>query len=126
MADHPGRGEDDGWALEAGAQVGAAKKKGDWEAKSYFLRRGTYSVDPNLVDADIFDGRTNMQGGVLTATYDLSDAISVTLTGALGGRIDDSIGTDGYAMGTPGTGQDLGLAAIQQYKLFQADLNWKF
>ena len=126
LADHPGRGADDGWALEAGLQVGAAKKKGEWEAKSYWLRRGTYSLDPNLVDADIFDGRTNMQGEVLTMTYDFSDAISATVTGAIGGRIDDSVGTDGYAMGTPGTGEDLGLAAIQQYKLVQADLNWKF
>ncbi len=126
QAQNQNRDLGDNLAWVAGVQIGQIKHKGDWLLRGDFRQVGLGSIDPNLNDADIFDGRTNMQGEVLTMTYDFSDAISATVTGAIGGRIDDSVGTDGYAMGTPGTGEDLGLAAIQQYKLVQADLNWKF
>ncbi len=44
-----------------------------------------------------------MQGIVLSATYDFTDAISGTVRVADANRIDHSVGTDGLQMGTPGT-----------------------
>jgi len=126
LAMHPGRGGADGYAYQAGLQVGNARKKGDWQSKAYWQRVGTYAIDPNLTDADIFDGRTNMQGVVLNATYQLTDSLAITAQGAIASRIDGSMGTDGLQMGTPGTGQDLNLGTIGNYKLGQIDLLWKF
>jgi len=126
LAMHHGRGDSDGYAYQVGIQVNKAKKKGDWESTAFWQRTGTYAVDPNLNDADIFDGRTNMQGFVIGGTYNFTDAISGTLRYANANRIDNSVGTDGIQMGTPGTAQDLSLAAIDHYQLVQADLNWKF
>lgn len=134
LAGHPGRGGDDGYAWQAGVQVNNAKKKGDWQTRLYWQRTGTYALDPNLVDADIFDGRTNMQGAVINATYNFTDAISATVQYANAGRIDDSPVTAatptgsavGTPMGTPGTGQDLNINSISRYQLVQFDLNWKF
>ncbi len=50
LATHAGRGSDDGYAYQAGVQVGSAKKKGQWETSVWWQRTGTYAVDPNLVD----------------------------------------------------------------------------
>ncbi|HEY8966299.1 MAG TPA: putative porin [Candidatus Methylacidiphilales bacterium] len=126
LAAHPGSGWKDGYAYRAGVQVNEAKKKGQWQTQAYWQHTGTYAVDPNLVDADIFDGRTNMEGIVLNVTYNFTDAVSMRLQYANANRIDHAQGLDGLAMGTPGTGQDLNLTAIDHYQLLQADLNWKF
>ena len=125
-AGHGGTGWKDGYAYRAGVQINEAKKKGQWQSQVYWQHTGAFAVDPNLVDADIFDGRTNMQGIVINAVYDFTDAVSIKLQYANANRIDDQTGLDGLAMGTPGTGQDLNLTAIDHYQLLQADLNWKF
>jgi hypothetical protein len=74
---------------------------------------------PNLIDDDIFDARLNMQGVAVRAGYMLSDAVSVNLTYARGWRVDDNLGTGG-------NGGSIGINPLDNYQLFQADLNLKF
>jgi hypothetical protein len=117
-AGHPGSG-DQRYAFQIGAGVGQLKKKHDWEIDAWWQHTEQYALDPNLIDDDLFDARTNMQGVVARAGYMLSDAVSVNLTYAYGWRIDDSLGTGG-------NGGAIGINPLDNYQLFQADLNLKF
>jgi hypothetical protein len=75
-------------------------------------------VDPNLVDSDIFDSRINMQGVGVKAGYALADAIIFNLTWAYGWRANGNFGTGGIG--------DIGINPLDQYQIFQADMNVKF
>jgi len=117
-AGHPGFG-DQRYAFQAGAGVGQLKKKHDWQIDAYYQLSEQYSLDPNLVDDDIFDSRQNMNGVVVKAGYALSDAVSVNITYNYGWRYND-------ALGTGGTPIAIGINPLDQYQLFFADLNIKF
>ncbi len=106
-------------AFEAGFQAGELKKKGDWLAKAYWLDREYYSLDPNLVDSDIFDGRTNLEGYVIQGNYNLTDDLTFTLQYGEAGRADKDLST-------PGIEQDLNVGTIAHYRIVQGDLMWKF
>src|SRR5207302_205220 len=60
-AGHPGFG-DQRYAYQAGGGVGQLKAKHDWQIDVWYQHAEQYSLDPNLIDDDIFDGRLNMQG----------------------------------------------------------------
>ena len=77
-----------------------------------------FAVDPNLVDSDIFDSRTNMRGVVVSGNYLLSDAVTLTLTYANGEGIKQSTVT-------AGTG-DIALATLKNFNLLQCDVVAKF
>lgn len=115
---HPGFG-DQRYAFQAGAGVGQLKKKHDWQIDAYYQLSEQYSLDPNLVDDDIFDGRLNMEGVVVKAGYALSDAVSVNFTYHYAWRYNDNLGTGGTPIA-------IGINPIDQYQLFFADLNIKF
>jgi Putative porin len=117
-AGHPGFG-DQRYAFQAGAGVGQLKKKHDWQIDAYYQLSEQYSLDPNLVDDDIFDSRQNMNGVVVKAGYALSDAVSLNITYNYGWRYND-------ALGTGGTPIAIGINPLDQYQLFFADLNIKF
>jgi Putative porin len=117
-AGHPGFG-DQRYAFQAGAGVGQLKKKHDWQVDVYYQLSEQYSLDPNLVDDDIFDSRQNMNGVVVKAGYALSDAVSFNITYNYGWRYND-------ALGTGGTPIAIGINPLDQYQLFFADLNIKF
>ena len=114
---HPNRG-DQRYAYQVGIGVGQLKVKRDWQINVYWQHTEQYSLDPNLVDSDIFDSRVNMQGIIVQAGYALSDAVVFNITYARGWRSAD-------ALGTGGTG-DIGVNPLDKYQLFQADLNVKF
>ncbi len=116
---HPGFG-DQRYAFQAGAGVGQLKKKHDWQIDAYYQLSEQYSLDPNLVDDDIFDGRQNMEGVVVKAGYALSDAVSVNFTYHYGWRYNDDLGTGGTPIAITG------ISVLDQYQLFFADLNIKF
>ncbi len=106
-------------AYEAGFQAGELKKKGDWLAKVYWLDREYYSLDPNLTDSDVFDGRLNLAGVVVQANYNLTDDLTFTLTYGEAGRADSQLAT-------PGIGQNLNIDPVDHYRIVQGDLLWKF
>ncbi|HTJ79409.1 MAG TPA: putative porin [Rariglobus sp.] len=105
-------------AYQIGFGIGKAKAPGTWEAKAFWQSVDAFALDSNLVDSDLFDGRTNMEGFVLQGVYALSDGVSVKFTYANGDRKNDNLAT--YGAG------DIATANLTHFQLFQADLNVKF
>ena len=116
-AGHPGS-DGQRYAYMAGLGVGQTKAKGDWEIRAWWQHTEQFSLDPNLVDSDIFDSRVNMQGVAVKAGYALADAIIFNLTWAYGWRTNGNFGTGGVG--------DIGINPLDEYQIFQADLNVKF
>jgi hypothetical protein len=114
-----GKGFLDQAAYQVGVEAGQLKKKGDWDGKLYWQSTGYYAVDPNLVDADIFNAATNLQGAVISVAHNWTDGLSSTLRYAYAMPVNGK-------MATPNVNQDLTLGDIRQYNLFQADVMWKF
>jgi len=110
-----------GKAFQLGGAIGQAKKKGDFELRGWYQHSEQYALDQNIIDDDIFDGRLNMQGFYLQATYMLSDAAAFILQYGHGSRIDTNLGTAGFgALGTPAG------FPLQSTNLLYVDLNLKF
>jgi hypothetical protein len=123
FAAHPGH--NDGIAWQAGLRAGQIKKKGDWTLAGYYQYSGAYSLDPNLIDNDIFDARLNMKGIVFQAGYALTDAVTLNLQYNYGQRIDQALGTGG-AGGTLGSSASAAAPLLRNYELLQLDINLKF
>jgi Putative porin len=116
-AGHPGTG-DQRYAYQIGLGIGQLKAKHDWEIRAWWQHTDQYSLDPNLVDSDIFDSRVNMEGVAVKAGYALADAIVFNLTWAYGWRSNSLFGTGGVG--------DIPINPLDEYQIFQADLNMKF
>jgi hypothetical protein len=116
-AGHPGGGGQR-YAYQIGLGVGQLKAKGEWEVRAWWQHTEQFSLDPNLVDSDIFDSRVNMQGVAVKAGYALTDAIVFNLTWAYGWRSNGNYGTGGEG--------DIGINPVDQYQILQADMNMKF
>jgi hypothetical protein len=106
------------YAWQLGYQYGKAKLKGEWDARLYYQETGLFAVDPNLVDSDLFDSRTNMKGLIFTTNYMFSDAITLSLTYASGSAKDKTAVSAGSG--------DIGIATLKKFNLFQVDLLAKF
>src|SRR5438132_2315362 len=117
-AGHPGFG-DQRYAYQAGLGVGQLKQKHDWQIDVWYQHAEQYSLDPNLIDDDIFDGRLNMHGVAAKAGYALIDAVIFSVTWNYGWRINDNLGTGGTPIA-------IGINPLDQYQFFVADLNIKF
>jgi hypothetical protein len=116
-AGHPGS-DGQRYAWEIGFGVGQLKAKSDWELRAWWQHTEQFSLDPNLVDSDIWDSRVNIQGIAVKAGYMLADAVSLNLTYGYGWRTNGNLGTGGIG--------DIGINPVDQYQIFQADLNLKF
>ncbi|CAN5603444.1 hypothetical protein BH18VER1_BH18VER1_06540 [soil metagenome] len=110
--------DDERYAYQLGVAVGNLKAKNNWQLQAFYQHAEQYSLDPNLVDSDIFDSRVNMEGFAVQAGYALSDAVTVNLTYAYGEQINDALGTGGAG--------DIGVNPLREFQLFQADLSYKF
>jgi len=122
-----GLGNDDtAWLV--GVSVGSAKDlksfeskkmaQGDWNLNLWYQSVGTYALDVNAVDTDIFDGRLNMEGTTLKAQYNVADNVMLNFTGAWGDRKNDNYGST-Y------TKADLAINGTK-YELYQFDVTYKF
>jgi len=116
-AGHPTKG-DQRYAYQAGIGIGQLKAKRDWQLNVFWMHSEQYSLDPNLVDSDMFDGRVNMEGVVVQAGYALSDAVTFNIQYGHAWRIDSALGTGGA--------HDIAVNPMEEYQIFQADLNLKF
>ncbi len=116
-AGHSGKGGDR-YAYQIGLGIGQLKKKHDWEIDAWWQHQDQYALDPNLVDTDVFDSKLNLQGVAVRVGYMLSDAVGFNLNWAYAWRIDDALGTGGLG--------DITINPMDQYQIFQADLNFKF
>jgi len=116
-AGHPDQ-DDERYAYQIGIGFGQLKVKRDWQIQAFYQHAEQFSLDPNLVDSDIFDSRLNMKGFAIQAGYAVSDAVTFNLTYAYGEQINDDLGTGGVG--------DIGVNPLREYQIFQADLNFKF
>src|SRR6266853_679648 len=116
-AGHPNKG-DQRYAYQIGAGVGQLKRKGDWQFNVFYQRQDQYSLDPNLVDTEIWDTKLNLEGIAATLGYMLSDAVWVQLLYGYAWRADDSLGTGGDGA--------IGINPLKNFQLFQVDMNVKF
>jgi hypothetical protein len=116
-AGHPDKG-DQRYAYQIGIGFGQIKAKHDWQVNVFWQHTEQYSLDPNLVDSDLFDSRVNMEGIGVQASYALSDAVIFAIDYGYGWASDNSLGTGG-------TG-DIGINPLDHYQLFQADMNVRF
>lgn len=114
--------EDQHLAWQAGVELGSAKKKGGWSLRALYQVSDLYALDPNLVDSDLFDSRLNLEGFAVQGVYAITDFCNLTLTYASAERNQAGLPT-GAVGDLGGTG---GTAALDNYRLFQADLNFKF
>lgn len=106
-------------AFHVGIQYGKATLPGEWDVRAIYQSVGAFALDTNLVDSDLFDSRTNMQGFILGGNYALGAATQLSLTYAAGDRKDDTVIA-------PGSGDVGANNALEKYWLLQLDLNVKF
>ena len=106
------------YAWELGLGIGQLKAKNDWEIRAWWQHSEQFSLDPNLVDSDIFDARVNIQGIAVKAGYMLADPISLNLTYSYGWRTNGNYGTGGIG--------NIPINPVDQYQLLQADMSVKF
>lgn len=115
-------GGDENLAYQFGLSIGKSGKKGTWDARAFWLHVELFSLDPNLIDSDFFDGFLNFEGIGISLNYSVTDNIFLTLTYGYGDRINKSL--------VSGTGIDLGdfgkSYTANRMQLLQIDLNWKF
>ena len=122
-------GADDDKAFMIGVGLGSYKnfkaldkgklKKGDWKGNLWYQEVGTYSVDPNHVDSDIFDSKVNIKGFAFKGQYMIEDNIKANIAYAHGEINDTSVGC------TPGVKGDTGLC-LDEMDLLQLDVTYKF
>ncbi len=106
-------------AYHVGIQYGKASLAGEWDARLIYQSVGAFALDSNLVDSDLFDSKTNMQGLILGGNYALGAATQLSLTYAAGDRKNTTV----IASGAGDVGSN---NALENYWLFQVDLNVKF
>ena len=119
-AGQPGHGSQR-YAYQAGLGIGQLKAKHDWQIDIWYQHSEQFALDPNLIDDDWFNAQLNMHGIGVTAAYNLTGAVSLTLNYAHGWWYNHNLGTGG----------NVGSLAIatnptNEYNFFTADLNLKF
>jgi len=103
-----------------GLVYGSTAKRHAWEIRSYWQYVGQYSLDPNLIDTDFFEGVENMEGVYVAAAYGLTENFIATFRYGHAYRINPKLGTGGSGLDIPQ------MNPINEYDLFQIDLTYKF
>jgi Putative porin len=116
-AGHPDK-DGQRYAYQAGLGIGQLKKKHDWQIEGYWQHQEQYSLDPNLIDSDLFNSQLNLQGVVVKAGYMLADAVLFDVTYSYAWRVNGRLGTGGVG--------DISINPLDEYQLFQANLSFKF
>lgn len=106
-------------AFHVGLQYGKASLAGEWDVRAIYQSVGAFALDTNLIDSDLFDSKTNMEGFILGGNYALGAATQLSVTYAAGDRKNSSVIA-------PGSGDVGSNNALENYWLLQVDLNVKF
>jgi putative porin len=117
-AGQPGQGSQR-YAYTLGLGVGQLKKKNDWQVDVWYQHAEQFALDPNLIDDDWFNGQLNIHGVGVTAAYNLSAAVNLTLNYGHGWWYNHNLGTGGSNVA-------IAINPTNQYNFFTADLNVKF
>jgi hypothetical protein len=103
-----------------GLVYGTTSKKNAWEVRTYWQHIEQYSLDPNLIDTDFFEGQENLQGIYAALAYSFTDNFIGTFRFGHANRINDLLGTGG-------SGQDIPqINPIENYSIYQVDLTLRF
>lgn len=103
-----------------GLVYGNSSKKNAWELRTYWQHIEQYSLDPNLIDTDFFNGTENMQGVYVALAYGLFDNVIATVRYGYAKRINDKLGTGGSSPDLPQ------MNPLNEYSIFQVDLGVRF
>lgn len=103
-----------------GAVYGTGSSKHDWEFRTYWQHIEQYSLDPNLIDSDFFEGRENMEGIYAALAYCFADNVIATVRYGYAQRINSLLGTGGSNQDIPQ------MNPINHYHLLQVDLTIRF
>ena len=117
-AGQPGQGSQR-YAYTIGLGVGQLKKKNDWQIDVWYQHAEQFALDPNLIDDDWFNSQLNIHGVGVTAAYNLSAAVNLTLNYGHGWWYNHNLGTGG-------SNTAIAINPTNQYNFFTADLNVKF
>jgi hypothetical protein len=99
---------------------GSTSRKNAWELMTYWQHIEQYSLDPNLIDTDFFEGSENLQGICVAVAYGFSDNFIGTFRYGHASRINDQLGTGG-------SGQDIPqINPINNFDIYQVDLTFRF
>ena len=99
---------------------GGNAKRNAWEFRTYWQHIEQYSLDPNLLDADFFEGAENMEGYYTALSYGLTDNLIGTIRFGHAYRINKLLGTGGTAQDIPQVNP------ITKYDIFQVELTLGF
>jgi hypothetical protein len=103
-----------------GVVYGTSNHKHAWEFRTYWQHIEQYSLDPNLIDSDFFEGRENMQGIYAAFAYCFSENVYGVVRYGYASRINNLLGTGGSNQDTPQ------MNPINSYNLLQVDLGVRF
>lgn len=99
---------------------GTAGERHDWEIRTYWQHVEQYSLDPNLLDWDFFNGLENLQGIYVAAAYSFTDNLIGTVRYGHARRINHMLGTGGVSGDIPQ------INPVNDYDIYQVDLTFKF
>jgi len=103
-----------------GLVSGTTSRRHAWEIKSYWQHIEQYSLDPNLLDTDFFEGRENLEGIYVAAAYSFTDNLIGAFRWGHASRINKLLGTGG-------SGQDIPqMNPINDFDIYQVDLTLRF
>jgi hypothetical protein len=103
-----------------GLVYGTSSQKHAWEFRTYWQHIEQYSLDPNLIDSDFFEGRENLEGIYTAFAYGFTDNVIGTIRYGHASRINDKLGTGGSNQDIPQ------MNPINSYNLFQVDMTVRF
>lgn len=99
---------------------GSATRRHGWEVRAYWQHVEQYSLDPNLLDSDFFEGRANLEGFYLAMAYGFGQNVTGTFRYGRANRINHALGTGGLNLDIPQ------INPIKDYDIYQFDLTLKF
>lgn len=116
-----GIGSDDiDYGTTQGLVYGTSSPRHSWEVRTYWQHIEQYSLDPNLLDWDFFNGLENLQGVYVAASYAFTGNVIGTFRYGHASRINDSLGTGGSSGDIPQ------INPVNTYDIYQMDLTVRF
>lgn len=103
-----------------GLVYGTSSPRHSWEIRTYWQHIEQYSLDPNLLDLDFFNGLENLQGIYVAASYAFTGNVIGTFRYGHASRINDLLGTGGSSGDIPQ------INPVSSYNIYQMDLTVRF
>jgi Putative porin len=103
-----------------GLVYGTSAPRHSWEIRTYWQHIEQYSLDPNLLDLDFFNGLENLQGVYVSAAHAFTGNVIGTFRYGHASRINNSLGTGGSSGDIPQ------INPVNNYDIYQVDLTVRF